>query len=104
MANYHLRHEMKQLAVIVAIYAKHGDVETARSLEAAWSFAHTMQKKLEVSSGDVSHVVKYLHCVRIRTASTGHYRCESRNVRNKEAWSVKKQASTNCYIGLLSSD
>lgn len=57
MANYHLRHEMKQLAVIVAIYAKHGDVETARSLEAAWSFAHTIRKKLEVSSGDVSHVV-----------------------------------------------
>lgn len=58
MTNYHLRHEMKQLAVIVAIYAKHGDVGTARSLEVARSFAHNVRKNLELSIGDVSPVVK----------------------------------------------
>lgn len=57
MANYHLRHEMKQLAVNVAIYSKHDDVGTARSLEVARSFAHKVRKKLELSIGDVSHVV-----------------------------------------------
>ena len=58
MANYQLTHEMKRHAVIVAIHAKHSDVEIARFLEVARSFVHKVRKELEASSGDMSPVAK----------------------------------------------
>lgn len=82
VANDQLMHEMK-LHVIVAVQARHDDVESVRFLEVANPPVHKARNDLEASSGDVSPVANRrkrsrrllpYQDTRIRTSSVDHYR------------------------------
>lgn len=53
-----LINEMKWYAAIVVIHTKHSDVEIVSLLEVTRWFVHKVQKELEASNEDVSHVAK----------------------------------------------
>ncbi|KAM0736931.1 hypothetical protein ACS0PU_000024 [Formica fusca] len=58
MEDYNLTQEMKRHAVIVAIYAKHTDLEISNFLNCARSFVHKVRRELEASDGDTQSVAK----------------------------------------------
>ena len=49
---------MKRHAVIVAIHAKHSDLEISQFLNVTRSFAHKVRQELEASDGNVESVAK----------------------------------------------
>lgn len=66
MANYQLTHGMKRHAILIAIPAKHSDVEIARLLEVTRPFVYKDWKVLEGCSSDVSPVAnrkKHSQCL-----------------------------------------
>ena len=58
MEDYKVTQEMKRHAVIVAICAKHTDLEISNFLNCARSFVHKVRRELEASAGDVETVAK----------------------------------------------
>ena len=51
-----LTQEMKRHAVIVAIHAKHSDLEISQFFNVTRSFVHKVRRKLEASDGNVESV------------------------------------------------
>ncbi|XP_025161066.1 uncharacterized protein LOC112589993 [Harpegnathos saltator] len=58
MQDYKITQEMKRHAVIIAICAKHTDLEISNFLNCARSFVHKVRRELEASAGDVETVAK----------------------------------------------
>jgi len=58
MEDYKVTQEMKRHAVIVAICAKHTDLEISNFLNCARSFVHKVRRELGASAGDVETVAK----------------------------------------------
>ena len=59
MVDNKLTQELKRHAVIVAIHAKHSDLEILQFLNVARSFLHKVRRGLEESDGDVESVGKH---------------------------------------------
>ena len=76
MEDNKLTQEMKRRAVIVAIDAKHSDLEISQFFNVAQSFVHKVRRELEASDGNVESVAerrKHKHRSDTCTASPGHY-------------------------------
>ncbi|XP_025161974.1 uncharacterized protein LOC112590242 [Harpegnathos saltator] len=58
MEEYKITQEMKRHAVIIAICAKHTDLEISNFLNCARSFVHKVRRELEASASDVETVAK----------------------------------------------
>ena len=58
MEDYKVTQEMKRHAVIVAIRAKHIDLEISNFLNCARSFVHKVRSELETSNGDIESAAK----------------------------------------------
>ena len=59
MENNKVTQEMKRHAVIVAIHAKHSDLEISQFFNVARSFVHKVRRELEASDGNVESVAKH---------------------------------------------
>ena len=58
MEDYKVTQEMKRHVVIIAICAKHTDLEISNFLNCARSFVHKVRRELEASASDVETIAK----------------------------------------------
>ena len=58
MEDNKLTQEMKRHAVIVAVHAKHSNLEISQFFNVTRSFVHKVRRELEASDGNVGSVVK----------------------------------------------
>ena len=75
MEDNKLTQEMKRHAVIVAIHAKHSDLEISQFLNVAWSFVHKVRRELEASDGNVEVLPREENINPVQTQLEPHSLC-----------------------------
>ena len=74
---------MKRHTVIVAIHAKHSDLEISQFINVSWSFVHKVRRKLEASDVWTPHFVQQIQDI-IDEYSSKFIRAISRDLQLSE--------------------